>query len=92
MLRGMKPKITIEVSATPHMTSDYRVVVEFEDVKTEGMIKKEVAINPSLKEDKLEGKGSDEFILEQAEGIPDDDANVLFFSFICMLSGIIGKP
>src|SRR3990172_11474316 len=62
----MKPKITIEVSATPHMTSDYRVVVEFEDVKAEGMIKKEVAINPELKEEKLEGKGSDEFILEQA--------------------------
>ena len=31
------------------MTSDYRVVVEFEDVKAEGMIKKEVAINPELK-------------------------------------------
>src|SRR3972149_4609080 len=62
----MKPKITIEVSATPHMTSDYRVVVEFEDVKAEGMIKKEVAINPELKEENLEGKGSDEFILEQA--------------------------
>ena len=62
----MKPKITIEVSATPHMTSDYRVVVEFEDVKAEGMIKKEVAINPELKEENLEGKGSDEFVLEQA--------------------------
>ncbi|HHT9129783.1 MAG TPA: DEAD/DEAH box helicase, partial [Candidatus Brocadiaceae bacterium] len=62
----MKPKITIEVSATPHMTSDYRVVIEFEDVRAEGMIKKEVAINPALKEEKLEGKGSDVFILEQA--------------------------
>ena len=30
------------------------------------MIKKEVAINPELKEENLEGKGSDEFILEQA--------------------------
>ena len=48
------------------MTSDYRVVVEFEDVKAEGMIKKEVAINPELKKENLEGKGSDEFILEQA--------------------------
>jgi len=66
LIEIMKPKITIEVSATPHMTSDYRVVVEFEDVKDEGMIKKEVAINPALKEEKLEGKGSDEFILEQA--------------------------
>jgi len=62
----MKPKITIEVSAIPHMTSDYRVVVEFEDVKAEGMIKKEVAINPELKEENLEGKGNDEFILKQA--------------------------
>ncbi len=66
LIEIMKPKITIEVSATPHMTSDYRVVVEFDDVKAEGMIKKEVAINPELKEGNLEGKGSDAFILEQA--------------------------
>ena len=66
LIEIMKPKITVEVSATPHMTSDYIAVVEFEDVKEEGMIKKEVAVNPALKEENLEGKGSDEFILEQA--------------------------
>ncbi len=66
LIEIMKPMITIEVSATPHMSSDYRIVVEFEDVKDAGMIKKEVAINPKLKAEHLEGKESDEFILDNA--------------------------
>lgn len=66
LLDIMKPKITIEVSATPHMTSDNIVRVKFEDVVKEGMIKEKVSLNPDLKEDKLEGIGSDEFILKEA--------------------------
>jgi type III restriction enzyme len=62
----MKPKITIEVSATPHMSCDNVVRVKFEDVVREGMIKEKISLNPDLKEDKLEGEGSDEFILKEA--------------------------
>ena len=66
LIEIMQPKITIEVSATPHMTSDNIVKVKFEDVVKEGMIKEKVSLNPDLKEDKLEGEGSDEFILREA--------------------------
>ena len=66
LIEIMKPKITIEVSATPHMTSDNIVKVKFENVVKEGMIKEKVSLNPELKEDKLEGEGSDEFILKEA--------------------------
>lgn len=66
LIEIMNPKITIEVSATPHMNSDNIVKVKFEDVVAEGMIKEKVSLNPDLKEDKLEGEGSDEFILKEA--------------------------
>jgi type III restriction enzyme len=66
LIEIMKPKITFEVSATPHMTSENFVSVRFEEVVKEGMIKEKVALNPDLKEDKLEGEGSDEFILKEA--------------------------
>jgi len=66
LIEIMNPKITIEVSATPHINSDNIVKVKFEDVVREGMIKEKVSLNPDLKEDKLEGEGSDEFILKEA--------------------------
>lgn len=66
LIEIMNPKITIEVSATPHMNSDNTVKVKFEDVVAEGMIKEKISLNPDLKEDKLEGEGSDEFILKEA--------------------------
>jgi type III restriction enzyme len=66
LIEIMNPKITIEVSATPHLTSDNIVKVKFEDVVREGMIKEKITLNPDLKEDKLEGEGSDEFILKAA--------------------------
>ncbi len=66
LIEIMKPKITVEVSATPHINSDNIVKINFEDVIAEGMIKEKVSLNPDLKEDKLEGEGSDEFILKEA--------------------------
>lgn len=66
LIEIMNPKITIEVSATPHMNSDNIVKVRFEDVVAEGMIKEKISLNPDLIEDKLEGEGSDEFILKEA--------------------------
>lgn len=66
LIEIMKPKITIEVSATPHMTSDNIVKVKFEHVVKEGMIKEKVSLNPDLPATKLEGEGSDEYILKEA--------------------------
>ena len=66
LIEIMNPKITIEVSATPHMNSDNIVKVKFEDVVAEGMIKEKISLNPDLKEDKLEDEDSDEFILKEA--------------------------
>jgi type III restriction enzyme len=67
LIEIMKPKITIEVSATPtDAASDFTEKVEFKDVVNAQMIKKEVSINPGIKGDKIEGEGSDEFILKEA--------------------------
>ena len=68
LIRDIDPRVTIEVSATPHLKSDYVVVVEFDDVKSEGMIKKEVAINPEFQNLKVTDKSADEIVLESALG------------------------
>jgi len=68
LIRDIDPRVTIEVSATPHLKSDYVVVVEFDDVKSEGMIKKEVAINPEFQNLKVTDKSADEIVLEAALG------------------------
>jgi len=68
LIRDIDPRVTIEVSATPHLKSDYVVVVEFDDVKHEGMIKKEVAINPEFQNLKVTDKSADEIVLETALG------------------------
>ncbi len=41
----ISPKVTIEVSATPQIASDNIVPVRIDDVRNEGMIKKEVIVN-----------------------------------------------
>jgi len=67
LIEIMKPKITIEVSATPtDAASDHTEKVEFKDVVNAQMIKREVSVNPNIKEDKVEGEGSDEFVLREA--------------------------
>lgn len=67
LIEIMKPKITIEVSATPtDAASEYTEKVEFKDVVNARMIKREVSINPNIKDDKVEGEGSDEFVLREA--------------------------
>lgn len=62
LIEDIGPKVTIEVSATPHMNSDYVVPVEREDVVDEGMIKKYVSINPGFKN--LVRQNKDEFTIE----------------------------
>lgn len=68
LIRDIGPQVTVEVSATPHLSSDYRVVVEFDDVRREGMIKKEVAINPEFQNIKVGEKSADEVVLDAALG------------------------
>ena len=60
-------KVTIEVSATPIFVKlgfDRHVKVDFEKVIKEGMIKKEIAINPEFKKFKVDGKSSREMVLD----------------------------
>jgi len=60
-------KITLEVSATPvfHDPAGH-VKVHFEKVVAEGMIKKEIAINPEFHKFKVDGKSSREMVIEAA--------------------------
>ncbi|MFA5413252.1 MAG: DEAD/DEAH box helicase family protein [Patescibacteria group bacterium] len=63
------PKVTIEVSATPQLKGIFHgVEVELKDVKDEGMIKKEIVINPGFEnyklDKKLADKTADEIVIE----------------------------
>ena len=69
LIDDIGPKITIEVSATPQFKGVFRgVEVELKDVKDEGMIKKEIVINPSFEDfkltKKLADKTADEIVVE----------------------------
>jgi len=60
-------KITLEVSATPVFRDpDGHIKVHFEKVVAEGMIKKEVTINPEFQKFKVDGKSSREMVIEAA--------------------------
>lgn len=62
------PKVTIEVSATPHLNENIGgwVKVNLSDVKAEEMIKSEIAVNPEFMDMKLGTKSSDELVIGQA--------------------------
>lgn len=69
LIEDIGPKITIEVSATPQLKGVFRgVEVELKDVKDEGMIKKEIMINPGFEnyklDKKLADKTADEIVVE----------------------------
>jgi type III restriction enzyme len=49
LIRMIQPKISIEVSATPHITGDEKVTVHREKVIDQQMIKKRVSLNPDFK-------------------------------------------
>ncbi len=71
LIQDIGPKVTIEVSATPQLNNANRIVeVELKDVKEEGMIKKEIAINQGfndyLIDKKKNDKAADELVLESA--------------------------
>lgn len=74
LIEMIAPKLTIEVSATPVVTNpDDSVNVQLEDVKTEGMIKKAVLLNPEfeniIKQGKIESQlstGTEELVINTA--------------------------
>jgi len=72
LIQMIKPKLTIEVSATPVIASpDEMVNVPLEDVKQEGMVKKTVVLNEKfinlLKNERINSqlsKGSEELVID----------------------------
>lgn len=71
LIHEIGPKLTLEVSATPQLNNANRIVeVELKAVKDEGMIKKEIVINPGFEhyvvDPKKSDKTADELVLESA--------------------------
>ena len=81
----ISPKITIEVSATPIIKNeDEKVNVQLERVIKEGMIKKEIAINPEIDKNRVDSESVDELVIKCAlkrrhdllEAYKKEDANI----------------
>lgn len=68
LIEVISPKITLEVSATPHLTENVAEIekVRLPDVKAEEMIKSEITVNPEFLDIKVGTKSSDEIVIEQA--------------------------
>lgn len=68
LLEVIGPKVTIEVSATPHLKENVSEIekVRLSDVKAEEMIKSEISVNPEFLDIKVGTKSSDELVIEQA--------------------------
>lgn len=68
LVQVISPKVTIEVSATPHLKEDMSEIekVHLSDVKTEEMIKSEISVNPGFLNVTVGPKSSDELVIEQA--------------------------
>ncbi len=62
VIAGIAPHLTIEVSATPQLTNfvDEIVTVERNDVRDEGMIKKEVVVNEGFENYEIDKRKKDE--------------------------------
>jgi type III restriction enzyme len=74
LIEVISPKVTLEVSATPHLKENIGgwVKVNLSDVKAEEMIKSEIAVNPEFMGLKLGSKSSDELVIEQASKKRDE--------------------
>lgn len=68
LIEVINPKITLEVSATPHLTDKVSEIekVRLSDVKAEEMIKSEISVNPEFLDIEIGSKSSDEIVIEQA--------------------------
>src|SRR3989338_3681915 len=68
LIEVISPQITLEVSATPHLTENIAEIekVRLSDVKEEEIIKSEIAVNPEFLDIKVGTKSSDEVVIEEA--------------------------
>jgi type III restriction enzyme len=70
LIEIISPKITLEVSATPHLTTAENIAgiekVRLADVKAEEMIKSEISINPEFFDMTVGTRSSDEVVIEEA--------------------------
>ena len=66
VLQKIYPKVEIRVSATPTTNSDYKTLVERQDVIAEEMIKEGIILNPALDTIQQQGRSLEEILLEQA--------------------------
>lgn len=68
LIEVISPKITLEVSATPHLKENIAEIekVRLSDVKAEEMIKSEISVNPEFIDIKIGTKSSDEVVIEEA--------------------------
>ena len=68
LIETIGPKVTIEVSATPHLKDNVSEIekVHLADVKAEEMIKSEISVNPEFLDIKIGDKSSDVLVIEQA--------------------------
>jgi len=78
LIEVIGPKVTIEVSATPHLKENTSEIekVYLADVKAEEMIKSEIAINPEFMNLKVDKKSSDEIVIGQALKKREELANL----------------
>lgn len=68
LIEVIGPKVTIEVSATPHLKENVSEIekIHLSDVKAEEMIKSEISVNPEFLNLKVGLRSSDELVIEQA--------------------------
>lgn len=68
LIEVIGPKVTIEVSATPHLEENVSEIekVYLANVKAEEMIKSEIAVNPEFMNLKIDKESSDEIVIRQA--------------------------
>ena len=67
VLQKIYPKIEIRVSATPVTNSDYRTIVERQEVIAEEMIKEGILLNPKIdKHEQKSGESADQTLIDIA--------------------------
>jgi type III restriction enzyme len=68
LILAIAPKVTLEVSATPHLQDLMSEIVKVDlvAVKDEEMIKSEITVNPGFADAELGSQSTDEFVISEA--------------------------
>lgn len=68
LIEVISPKVTLEVSATPHLADNVFEIerIPLSSVKAEEMIKSEISVNPEFSKKKIGDKSADELVIESA--------------------------